>query len=47
MVVWARAAGEGETRGKIGDTRFCGSMEDFQCAGRPTWLGGLSCAGLH
>jgi hypothetical protein len=23
--------------------RFCGSVEDVQCAGRPTWLGDLSC----
>jgi hypothetical protein len=24
--------------------KFCGSAEDFRCAGRPTWPGGLSCA---
>jgi hypothetical protein len=24
--------------------RFCGSVEDFRCAGRPTCPGNLSCA---
>jgi hypothetical protein len=27
--------------------RFCGSVEDFQGAGRPTWPGDLSCTGVR